>query len=187
MEDQNKLRWLNRAVFVVGAALALMYGGTKGFSPERITFLRTDPEIVYLIDDGSEVSTNSVSVSFASFALPQSANVILSYIPKPSTNMADEVVYKEGELSQWEMLMEVGEGKWTFDFENANSNRWFCYTTYTPGASVHTNGVAVMEMLFHPTSTNKFIPKNAVIIEDGKRVYDAGSESYFTTTLTTEE
>jgi hypothetical protein len=67
-------------------------------------------------------------------------------------------------LSDWPEKME-------FTFENASSNRWVFYTTYTPGPVVHTNGVAVAEFIKVPEKKDVAVPKRAVIYQDGKLIW----------------
>lgn len=132
---------------------------------DNITFLRTDPEIEFLIDTGSYVSNNIVHLSFTTRFLPSSAMLYLDYIPK--TESADSTNYSTfmaGELSSIPNTC-------VFEFENAISNRWVFYTTYTQGANVHTNGVAVAEFMRARNYDNVAVPKRASIWEDGERVY----------------
>lgn len=132
---------------------------------ERINFLQTDPEIKYLIDEGSWVSSNAVHLEFSTRLLPSSAPLFLDYIPKtepPESN--NYSTYLAGTVESVSNIVE-------FTFEGALSNRWVFYTTYTPGPSVHTNGVAVAEFMKATKYDNVAVPKRSTIWEDGKRIY----------------
>lgn len=135
---------------------------------EPITFLQTDPEIVYLIDTGSWVSNNVVHLEFSTRLLPSSAPLFLDYIPK--TELPDSNNYTAYLSGTVESVPNVFE----FEFEGAISNRWVFYTTYTPGPNVHTNGVAVAEFMKAAKYDNVAVPKRSTIWEDGKMIYPTG-------------
>lgn len=154
------------AAFTVLAYTAYPTSAEK--NPDRkepITFLRTDPEIEYLIDTGSWVSNNVVHLEFSTRLLPSSAPLFLDYIPKtelPDSN--NYTTYLNGTVATVPNVVE-------FEFEGATSNRWVFYTTYTPGPNVHTNGVAVAEFMKATKYYNVAVPKRSTIWEGGKRIY----------------
>lgn len=132
---------------------------------DPIGFLRTDPEAVYLIDNGSYVSNNIVHLEFSTRLLPPTAMLFLDYIPK--TEPAESTAYTNylyGSVMELPTVIE-------FEFENAISNRWVFYTTYTPGPNVHTNGVAVAEFLKATKYDNVAVPKRSSIWENGIKIY----------------
>ena len=112
----------------------VMYGGTKGVYTRPVSFPRTDIEVAYLVDAGSYVSNNLVHVAFDSYLIPSSAPIVLAYCPDGSTNEEDIVTAYAATLADFPNPLD-------FAFENAISNQWYCYTTWTPGPAVHTNGV----------------------------------------------
>ena len=57
-----------------------------------------------------------------------------------------------------------------FEFENASSNRWFCYTTWTPGPVIHTNGVWQQDWMMGVSNRNVIIPVRTSVLLDGERV-----------------
>lgn len=159
------------AGIVVTAFTALAYTAyptSAEKNPDRkepITFLQTDPEIKYLIDDGSWVSNNVVHLEFSTRLLPSSAPLFLDYIPKtelPDSN--NYTTYLSGTVASIPNVIE-------FEFEGAISNRWVFYTTYTPGPNVHTNGVAVAEFMKATKYDNVAVPKRSTIWEDGELIY----------------
>lgn len=152
-------------VFIGMASVAFPTSREKQRVKDPIGFLRTDPEIVYLIDNGSYVSNNIVHLEFSIRLLPPSAALFLDYIPK--TEPADSTAYTNYLSGTVATLPTIVE----FEFENAISNRWIFYTTYTPGPNVHTNGVAVAEFLKAKNYDNVAVPKRSTIWENGERVY----------------
>lgn len=157
-------------VFIGMALVAFPASREKQRVKDPIGFLRTDPEIVYLIDNGSYVSNNVVRLEFSTRLLPPSAELFLDYIPK--TEPADSTAYTTYLSGSVETVPNVVE----FEFENAISNRWIFYTTYTPGPNVHTNGVAVAEFLKAKNYENVAVPKRSTIWEDGKRIYPSAEK-----------
>ena len=103
--------------------------GSKG-----IGFPVVDPEMRYLYDAGSVVSNNFVHLDFQpSVILPPSAEIYLDY--SDGTNTASWTTYTNATLATFPRPLD-------FEFPNAISNTWICFTTWTPGPSVHTNGIA---------------------------------------------
>lgn len=128
---KSKVRGLLAAA---GIAVCVAYGGGKGVYTRSVMFPRTDIEQAYLADAGSYVSNDVVHVAFASFIVPQDAPVFLDYWPDGSTNEADIATAYAAVLAEFPNPLDL-------HFENALSNRWYFYTTWTPGPAVQTNGV----------------------------------------------
>lgn len=117
-------------IFAVGMAF---YGGSKGFRP--VQFPLTDMEVAYLTDSGSRVTSNAVHLAFsASAMMPSDAEIYLDYRDAESTNDAEWVTYTNATLATFPNPLD-------FEFPDAISNVWQCYTTWTPGATVLTNGI----------------------------------------------
>ena len=152
-------------VFIGMASVAFPTSAQKQQRKDPIGFLRTDAEIVYLIDNGSYVSNNVVHLEFSTRLLPPSAPLFLDYISK--TEPADSTAYTNYLSGSVATVPNVVE----FEFENAISNRWIFYTTYTPGPNVHTNGVAVAEFIKAAKYDNVAVPKRSTIWENGERIY----------------
>ena len=151
----------NVVVMTALACLALVVGGTKNM--RSVNFPRTDMEAAYLIDNGSWVSNDFVHVSFNTFLIPQSAPIVLAYWPDGSTNEDEFVEFLTSPLSDWPRPLD-------FEFENAISNRWYCYTTWTPGPAAHTNGVFQQTWMTDAAEHIFIIPIRTVITEDGEQV-----------------
>lgn len=146
----------------VFALIAAIVGGTKP-SIRPVNFPRTDIEQPYLIDTGSYVSNNVVHVDFTTFLIPNTAPVVLAYWPNESTNEAEMVEYINQPLSAWPRPLD-------FEIENAISNRWYCYTTWTPGPVVHTNGVWQQTGMTEWRNHRDTILIRTIIIEDGEPI-----------------
>lgn len=155
-------------VFIGMASVAFPTPTEKKREKDPIGFLRTDVEVVYLIDNGSYVSNNIVHLDFKhNVLLPPRAMLFLDYIPK--TEPADSnnfTTYLSGTLESFDGRLPI-----EFEFENAISNRWIFYTTYTPGPNVHTNGVAVAEFIKATKYDNVAVPKRSTIWENGIKIY----------------
>lgn len=155
-------------VAVFGVLAQAAYPTSAEKNPDRkepIAFLQTDPEVKYLIDNGSWVSNDVVHLEFSTRLLPPSAMLYLDYIPK--TEPQDSLNYSTYLYGSVDTIPNVVE----FMFEGAISNRWVFYTTYTPGPNVHTNGVAVAEFIRAKKYDNVAVPKRSTIWENGERVY----------------
>ena len=152
---KSKVQGMLLAAAIVGA---VMYGGSKG--TRNVSFPRTDIEIAYLVDAGSYVTNDLVHVAFNSYLIPPSAPIILSYWPDGSTNEEDMVTALAGTLADFPNPLD-------FAFENAISNRWYCYTTWTPGPAVHTNGVWQTIWMMDRRDNRYLIPIRTWIENDG--------------------
>ena len=153
---KSKVQGIMAAVAVVGA---VMYGGSKG--TRSVSFPRTDIEVAYLVDAGSYVTNDLVHVAFASYLIPQDAPIILSYWPDGSTNEDEIVTALAAPLADFPNPLD-------FAFENAISNRWYCYTTWTPGPAVHTNGVWQTIWMMDRRDNFYMIPIRTWIEADGE-------------------
>ena len=144
------------AFFLIFAVGMVYYGGSKGFY-RNVQFPRTDMNVAYLTDAGSYVSNDCVRVKFnASPALPEDAEIWLDYRDGESTNDADWVTYTNATLATFPNPLD-------FDFPNAISNVWMCYTDWTPGAAVTTNGVIQIQWHLPASETNNPPRKIAII------------------------
>lgn len=117
------------ALAILGAALAL-YGGRKG----RITYPYTDYELRYLTDNGSYVTNDAIHVAFTRIVAPASADFFISFRQVDSTNDLDWVVFTNTTFAAFTVPCDI-------EYPAATNFDWICYTTWTPGPSVQTNGV----------------------------------------------
>lgn len=169
IKKQTGNRFVALVVVAAFAALAhTAYPTSAEKNPDRkepITFLQTDPEIVYLVDLGSYVSNNVVHLEFTPRLLPPSAPLFLDYIPKTEPPESQNyATYLAGTVESIPQIID-------FTFEGAISDRWVFYTTYTPGPNVHTNGVAVAEFMKAKNYDNVAVPKRSTIWENDKRIW----------------
>lgn len=143
-------------LFVAGLTL---YAGSKHRS---VNFPRTEADAQYLVDAGSWVSNDTVHVDFAASAIvPRSAMIYLDYWPDASTNAADMVTWTNATLATFPRPYE-------FEFGGAVSNRWYCYTDWTPGPTVHTNGVWQTDWQTDASEHSFIIPVRATLTLDGE-------------------
>lgn len=156
------------ALFFLAVAYASVFASFPTASEkkyERIHFYHASTDTVYLINNGSYVSNNTVHVDFVTRLLPDSAFIYLDYAPKGSENNPNAyTTYLARHSSQFPRIMDI-------EFENAISNSWVIYTTYTPGPVVHTNGVAVAEFFRSQKYNNVAVPKRSTIWENGKMLW----------------
>lgn len=157
---QSKVQGLLAAAAIVSC---VMYGGSKGVYTRPVSFPRTDIEVAYLVDAGSYVTNDLVHVAFNSYLIPSSAPIVLAYCPDGSTNEEDIVTAYEASLADFPNPLD-------FAFENAISNRWYCYTTWTPGPAVHTNGVWQTIWMTDRRDNRYLIPIRTGIEADGKSI-----------------
>lgn len=151
---RSKAQGVLAASAIVGA---VMYGGSK---TRIVNFPRTDMEVAYLVDAGSYVTNDLVHVEFNSYLVPQSAPIILEYWPDGSTNEDDVVTAFAAPLEDFPNPLDLA-------FPNAISNRWYCYTTWTPGPAVQTNGVWQTIWMMDRRDSRYLIPIRTWIEVDG--------------------
>ena len=152
-------------MFILIAAGFLHSAANKPDSPTRpVHFPYTDIEQRYLFDNGSVVSNDHVRVNFTpSVVLPASALIYLDYVPDGESSES-AITYTNATLATFPRPLE-------FDFPNAISNAWYCYTTWTPGPSVQTNGIAqIMWQLPTSGDTNICAMLNTAIYTNNTKV-----------------
>ena len=138
---------------------ATMYGGSK--ATNRGAFPMTDPNFVWLSDAGSYVTNSAVHIAYTRHvALPDTADIRVARLvgDDPNTEWVDEFVST------------VGESQSPFDvpFANATNFSWACYTTYTPGPSVVTNGVLHVNWRADERDGNlNAVPIRTEVVDDG--------------------
>ena len=159
-------KWSKLLVVVAVCGIA-HYGATKNAGiVSRVYFQFTDPENRYLVDNGSYVTNDFVHVDFTRYVAPGSAELRIDYYPvdTPASNVVDAA----------ENLVTT-----TFDdfpvpqniaFENATNYHFVVYTTWTPGPSVHTNGVLQLIGRQDMAGHGYFVPSRTGIYEDGVKL-----------------
>lgn len=153
----------DRAVVCVAVALATLYGGSKSIT-ERVDFPRTDPEVAYLVDAGSYVTNDAVHVVFNSYLIPSTAMIYVDAWPKESTSTADIVNVYAAPLAAFPDPLDLA-------YPGAISNRWYCYTDWTPGSVVHTNGVFEAQWMSVTNNPAFAVPKRTAFFVDERLVW----------------
>lgn len=138
---KRRLRRVSRIqALLVGALIVgmIQYGSTKN-AGGRVDYPYTDVETRYLVDAGSYVTNDLVHIAFTrSSLLPDTADIQCWCRPN-TTNEVDwvQVFYYEN-ISEMPNPLDVA-------WEGAQTNIFQVFTTWTPGPTVHTNGIAVIE------------------------------------------
>lgn len=136
--------------FLLMCAVATYYGGAKFISEtKRVNFPRTNPDVQHIVDCGSYVTNDCAYISFSTIALPYDALIVVAYAPPEATNESQVITVAAITLSQWLVQFPGKDGAdvtawfaWDVDWgDKATDYTWYCYTTWTPAPSVHTNGV----------------------------------------------
>ena len=144
-------------------AAMVIHGSTKPAPVVgTITYLRTEADVQYIYDAGSFVSNDLVHVAFTFAVAPGTADFQLWAWPRSSTNEEEMVLVYSNTLAGVAQPYE-------FEYAGAISNRWFGFTTWTPGPSVHTNGVALVnwQLPYDPAATNiAAMTRTGVYIDD---------------------
>lgn len=138
--DRFQMRsWFKNALLLVFIAGMVGVGSTKNAGiVSRVNYLYTDVEQRYLFDNGSYVTNDYIHIDFTRLVAPNSADFIIDYYPISITNQDDIA-----DNCQNLVTTTFGEFPTPCDiaFEGATNFHFICYTTWTPGPSVQTNGV----------------------------------------------
>lgn len=130
-----------------------------------VSFPYTDIEVRYLYDAGSYVTNDIVHVAWTrSPVVPETADFIGAVRPIDSTNDTDWAIFYESDFTRSKSPLDI-------PFKNAVSNDFQFFTTFTPGPTIHTNGVAVI--LWHLNfkgESDKCVPFRTGIYSDGVRL-----------------
>ena len=127
---RRKVKGVQIVALALLGGMCALYAGRKG----RITYPYTDYEMRYLTDVGSYVTNDFVHVNFNRIVAPESAPFFITYRQVDWTNDMDWVVYISTTFAEFTCPSNV-------PFANATNYDFICYTTWTPGPSVLTNGV----------------------------------------------
>ena len=114
------------------------YGSTK--ITATVTFPRTDPEVWYLMNNGSYVTNDWVHIGFnRNLLLPSTANFFVECLELSYTNQSDWADHSILAYSN-----RIGSVQSPFDllWTAASNYNWIVYTDWTPPPTTHTNGVA---------------------------------------------
>ena len=127
----------DRFVFALGVAMLTLYAGSKG---GRVNYPRTDPEVWYLMDNGSAVSNDCVVLNFSrNLIVPATAWFYLYALDSAYTNDADWAEFSFCVYSNRFQNMVLPQ---IVPFPAATNFNFAAFTDWTPPPVTHTNGVA---------------------------------------------
>lgn len=127
---RGKVKGAHLVALALLGGICALYAGRKG----RITYPYTDYEMRYLTDSGSYVTNDAIHVSFTRIIAPATADFFISFRQVDSTNDFDWVVYTNTTFAAFTVPCDI-------EYPAATNYDWICYTTWTPGPTVQTNGV----------------------------------------------
>ena len=158
------MKKVDRIVFCIFAALAVLWAGGKA----KVIFPRVDPEVWYLMDGGSAVSNDVVSVRFVrNPILPVSANIFMDGMDVAYTNDEDWATHSFPAYSN--RIDQLSENGFDFPFQNATNYNWSVYTDWTPSPIIHTNGVAFV-MWQQGNATNHIVTYRTGVYADARKL-----------------
>jgi len=151
-----------RYVALAAFAISAVFAGAKHGS---VTYPFTDPEVRYLVDAGSYVTNDYVRVAFTrSTLVPLSADLLGYVRPAGSTNDAEWAEMLNTTFAQFSSPSNI-------PYAGALTNDFQFFTTWTPGPTVHTNGVAViLWQKPYDGATNRLATIRTGIYLEGRRL-----------------
>lgn len=182
-----------RKAFVFLATMATLTGGAK-FISGKVTFPRTDPEMWYILDNGSYVTNDCVQLKFTrNLVVPASARFWLYALDRSYTNEADWAEHSFAVYSnQFANISATAAADFSVQYPNATNFNWIGFTDWTPGPVVHTNGVALVNWRSIHDTTNAVAPYRTPIYFNWRRAAPSpaitnGPPTTATRATTTEE
>lgn len=167
---RNHRHQRGRAVMMLFFAIVATCAAQKG----TIFFPRTESDLIYIYNTGSYVTNDFIHVELVRhLAVPASAPLYIDYCKVADTNMTNVATLVATTFAQFSSPTNI-------PFANATNFNFFCYTTWTPGQTVHTNGVlhanwgtASGSMANEAAARGLFwaIPVRTEIIENGKTTF----------------
>lgn len=116
----------------------VFYGGSKGTG--SINYPRTDPEVWYLMNNGSYVTNDAVHVAFSrNLIVPATAMFYLFGLELSYTNESD---WAEHSFCAYSNSFAAITVPFDVAYPAATNFNWIGFTDWTPAPSTHTNGVA---------------------------------------------
>lgn len=164
----SKYRKTFRAIFFVSTLLFARYAVTKVFYG-NITFPRVDAETWYLRDNGSYITNDYVHVSYTKNpVVPDDAPVFVSALESSYTNNSD---WADHSITVTNGTIATLGTEFDLPFPLATNYNWQVYTTWTPGPTTHTNGVAyVVWKIGTDKSINDIVPYRTGVYTNNVRV-----------------
>ena len=158
----------NKVVFLIGAVLATHFGGSKGFYG-RVNYPRTDPEVWYVMDNGSYVTNDAVHVAIVrNLVVPSSANFFLYGLESAYTN---DNAWAEHAFCAYSNTFDRMTVPFDFAFPAASNYNWIGFTDWVPPPVTHTNGVAYVGwQIGAGKAINELAPYKTGIYADGAKL-----------------
>lgn len=156
---RGKVNGSHLAALVLLGVVCALYGGRKG----TITYPYTDYEMRYLTNSGSYVTNDAIHVSFTRVVVPVTAPFFISFRQVDSTNDLDWVVFTNTTFAAFNVPCDI-------PYPNATNFDWICYTTWTPGPTVQTNGVWHSYWGTDKKLHTHFIPIRSAVRVDGETI-----------------
>ena len=125
----------HRKVFMLATAGFTLYAGAKHIITGMVEYPRTDADLAYLTDHGSYVTNDYIHIDFIRHPIvPDSAGFIVEVYELADTNYEHGVTLVETTFADFPVPCDV-------TMDNATNYNAICYTPWTPGPAVQTNGV----------------------------------------------
>lgn len=139
--------FFGKAVALLAAVLATMYGGSKSIVG-RVTV--DDP---YIVDAGSFVTNDYVRVAIAKRydIIPDDTEIMIYYRELAQTNAGDWVQYEKPSAPGYYVLSDFPTQIWMLYATNYN---WLVAANYVQPPVVHTNGVWQIKGFIIPAGDN---------------------------------
>lgn len=124
----------HRKVFMLATAGFSLYAGAKHIIG-KVEYPRTDADVAYLVDRGSYVTNDFIHIDFVRHPIvPDSAGFIIEVYALADTNYEHGVTLVKTTFADFPVPCNVA-------MDNATNYNAICYTPWTPGPAVRTNGV----------------------------------------------
>lgn len=159
-------RW-SKVLLLVAVCGIAHYGATKNAGiMSRVIFHYTDAETRYIVDNGSFVTNGYIHIDFTRYVAPGSAELRIDYYPLDTPNDEIDDVAENLVTTTFDDFPVPAD----VAFENATNYHFVVYTTWTPGPSVHTNGVLQLNGRQDMGGKGFFVPSRTGIYENAAKL-----------------
>ena len=156
---RGKVKGVHLFVLAFLGTVFALYAGRKG----RITYPYVDYEQRWLVDNGSYVTNDAIHVAFSRYVVPASADFYISFRQVDSTNDYEWAVFTNTTFAAFTVPADI-------EYPAATNYDWICYTTWTPGPTVQTNGVWHSYWGRDKKLHTHFIPIRSAVRVDGETI-----------------
>lgn len=159
-------RWSKLPLVIAFCGIA-QYGSTKNAGIlSRVYYHFTDAETRYIVDNGSFVTNGYIHIDFTRYVAPGSAELRIDYYPLDTPNDEIDDVAENLVTTTFDDFPVPAD----VAFENATNYHFVVYTTWTPGPSVHTNGVLQLNGRQDMGGKGFFVPSRTGIYENAAKL-----------------